>query len=179
MKQPAPKHRKVKVALHNFIPITENGILFKHLVCLTLDKQMNIYVNETYRYLSHSNSRDRLVLLERLEEYDLRKEYQNILNINVDDISYDEKSINELRKLWKILIDNNVFEFDWNDDFDIFKTNWISVFKSKSNNLLLRQIEKIDKVINYVWEFQNYSSGDHGYYIEMEYKDYIKSIDNQ
>ena len=75
-----PNYDKIKKSLIEFNPESKQLQFFKHIVYKTLDNEINANVSQTYTYLRNFNSSDEDYLKSKLEEYEVRREYQDLLN---------------------------------------------------------------------------------------------------
>lgn len=152
-----PNYNKIKKALLEFQPNDKLTEFFKHLIYKTLDNDINANIAQTYTYLKSFDSDDEKFLLDKLDEYYLRKDYQNIIKINVkkfeDDLKYANIDLEELNRiLIKYDVDSFLF-FVGNYDNDYVK-KWFDIIKSNAKKFLNKQ----DKIIKEVIEDLNYSS---------------------
>lgn len=157
-----PNYNKIKKSLIDFNPISKQLIFFKHLIYKTLDNEINANIAQTYTYLRSFNSQDEKYLKSKLEDYDLRKEYKNLLNFNIskfkNDIKLNKINFNDLNKE---LIRNNVddfLDFLYEKNIDKYIDNWFKIIKSNINKLLKKQNKIIKEVIEDINNLNNYST---------------------
>lgn len=175
-----PNYNNIKKSLIEFNPKNKQLEFFKHLMYRTLDNEINANVAQTYTYLRSFNSSDEDFLKERLEEYEIRKEYKNLLNFNISKFKSDITSNNiNFDEFNEILIKNGVHKFlDFlNRKISIEKyiDSWFKIILSNIKKLLRKQeniikevIEDIDKLNNYSTEYPLNEK------IILTYTDYLK-----
>jgi hypothetical protein len=158
-------YNKIKKSLLEFQPKNKQLEFFKHLIYKTLDNEINANVSQTYIYLRSFNSSDENILRKKLEEYDIRKEYQILLNFNVSKFKSDVISNNiNFNDFNNILLKNGVGNFlDFlNKEISIDKyiDSWFKIIISnikklikKQENIIKEVIEDIDKSNNYTSEY--------------------------
>lgn len=158
-----PNYNKIKKSLLIFNPKTKPLDFFKHLLYKTLDNEINANVAQTYTYLRNFNSIDSNLLKNELEKYSLRKEYNDILNFNINKLINDI-SIDELQELNDIFIKHNVndfFPFINNiEPIEKYIKNWFKIITSNVKKLLKKQENIIKEVIEDINDINNYSSDD-------------------
>jgi hypothetical protein len=154
-----PKYDKIKKSLINFSPKTPGGEFLTHVIYKTLDNEINAIVSQTYTYLKKYNTSDVEFLKRKLNEYQVRKDYIDIINFNVNkllsDISSNKILLDELQRLNKILITNDAndfFNFIDGTDVNMWVKLWFKIIKGKSRKLLIKQ----EKIIKEVIEDNNY-----------------------
>lgn len=77
-----------------------------------MDNEVNSNVSQTYTYLRSFNSSDENYLKSKLEEYEIRKEYKNLLNFNISKFKSDIRLNNiDFEEFNEILIKNGVDDF--------------------------------------------------------------------
>jgi gas vesicle protein len=165
-----PNYNKIKNSLLEFNPKNKQLKFFKHIVYKILDNEINANIDQTYTYLISFNSFDEQYLKIKLEEYELRKEYKDLLDFNVSKFKNDIK-INKIdfKEFNEILIKNKVNDFlDFINEknTDKYIDCWFKIIKSNIKKLLKKQDNIIKEVIE---DFNNYST---------EYKIDEKSIIN-
>jgi hypothetical protein len=160
-----PNYNKIKKSLIEFQPNNKQLEFFKHLIYKTLDNEINANVSQTYTYLRSFNSSNENFLKEKLEEYDIRKEYKNLLNFNISKFKSDLISNNiNFDEFNSILLKNGVGSFlDFlNKEISIEKyiDNWFKIIISnikkifkKQENIIKEVIEDIDRLNNYTSEY--------------------------
>ena len=153
---------KIKKSLIEFNPESKQLQFFKHIIYKTLDNEINANVSQTYTYLRNFNSSDEDYLRSRLEEYDMRREYQDLLNFNISKFKNDIK-INNINfdKFNKILTNNgvdNFLDFIYERNVDKYIDNWFKIIKSNIKKLLKKQDIIIKEVIEDINKLDNYSS---------------------
>lgn len=159
-----PNYNKIKKSLIEFKPDSKQLEFFKHLIYKTLDNEVNANVSQTYTYLRSFDSSDENYLKSKLDEYEVRKEYQDLLNFNISKFKSDLK-LNKINfiKFNEILIKNGVGDFlDFINEgnIDRYIDNWFKIIKSnikkllnKQDNIIREVIEDIDKLNNYTSEY--------------------------
>jgi hypothetical protein len=157
-----PNYNKIKKSLIYFNPISKQLQFFKHLIYKILDNEINANVSQTYTYLRSFNSSDEDYLKSKLEEYEVRKEYKNLLNFSIVKFKTDIKTNNiNFDEFNKILIDNGVDEFlDFINEKNIDKyiDNWFKIINSNIKKLLKKQDIIIKEVIEDIKKMDNYST---------------------
>jgi hypothetical protein len=157
-----PNYNKITKSLIDFNPDSKQLQFFKHLIYKTLDKEVNAVVSQTYTYLRSFNSSDENYLKSKLEEYEIRKEYQNLLNFNISKFKSDLKSNNiDFREFNEILIKNGVddfLDFIYERNIDRYIDNWFKIIKSNIKRLLKKQVVIIKEVIEDIDKLNNYTS---------------------
>jgi len=174
-----PNYNNIKKSLIEFNPTSKQLKFFKHLIYKTIDNEINANVSQTYTYLRSFNSSDVNFLKKQLDEYEIRKEYQNLLKFNISDFKEDIKSNNiDFNEFNKILLSNNVGDFlDFlnQKDLDKYIDNWFKIITSNIKKLLRKQNNIIKEVIEDIDKFNNYSSE---YPVSekaiLNYNDYLK-----
>lgn len=154
-----PNYNKIKRSLIEFKPKSNELEFFKHLLYKTLDNEVNANVNQTYTYLRSFDTSDRNFLIKKLEDYDVRKEYEKLLKFNVSKFKFDVKSkkIN-FDEFNSILNKNEVDTFlDFINEKNIEKyiDSWFKIIKSNIKKLLKKQENIINEVIE---DFNNYNN---------------------
>jgi len=157
-----PNYDKIKKSLIDFNPESKQLQFFKHIVYKTLDNEINANVSQTYTYLRNFNSSDEDYLKSKLEEYEVRREYQDLLNFNISKFKNDIKINNvNFDKFNKILTNNGVddfLDFIYERDVDKYIDNWFKIIKSNIKKLLKKQDNIIKEVIEDINKSDNYSS---------------------
>lgn len=155
-------YNKIKKSLIEFNPYCKQLQFFKHVIYKTLDNEVNAVVSQTYTYLRGFNSFDEDYLKSKLEEYGVRKEYQDLLNFNVskfkDDIKLNKIDFTEFNE---ILIKNgvdNFLDFIYERSIDKYIDNWFKIIKSNIKKLLNKQDNVIKEVIEDIDKLNKYSS---------------------
>ena len=138
-----PNYNKIKKSLIDFDPKSKQLQFFKHIIYKTLDNEVNANVSQTYTYLRSFNSDNDDYLRSKLEEYEIRKEYQNLLNFNISKFKSDIKLNNiDFREFNEILIKNGVddfLDFIYERNIDRYIDNWFKIIKSNIKKLLKKQ----------------------------------------
>jgi len=157
-----PNYDKIKKSLIDFNPESKQLQFFKHIVYKTLDNEINANVSQTYTYLRNFNSSDEDYLNSKLEEYEVRREYQDLLNFNISKFKNDIKINNvNFDEFNKILINNGVddfLDFIYERNVDKYIDNWFKIIKSNIKKLLKKQDNIIKEVIEDINKLDNYSS---------------------
>jgi hypothetical protein len=157
-----PNYDKIKKSLIDFNPESKQLQFFKHIVYKTLDNEINANVSQTYTYLRNFNSSDEDYLKSKLEEYEVRREYQDLLNFNISKFKNDIKINNvNFDEFNKILINNGVddfLDFIYEINVDKYIDNWFKIIKSNIKKLLKKQDNIIKDVIEDINKLDNYSS---------------------
>jgi hypothetical protein len=157
-----PNYDKIKKSLIEFNPESKQLQFFKHIIYKTLDNEINANVSQTYTYLRNFNSSDEDYLRSKLEEYEMRREYQDLLNFNISKFQNDIKINNvNFDKFNKILINNGVddfLDFIYERNVDKYIDNWFKIIKSNIKKLLKKQDIIIKEVIEDINKLDNYSS---------------------
>jgi len=157
-----PNYDKIKKSLIDFNPESKQLQFFKHIVYKTLDNEINANVSQTYTYLRNFNSSDEDYLKSKLEEYEVRREYQDLLNFNISKFKNDIKINNvNFDEFNKILINNGVddfLDFIYERNVDKYIDNWFKIIKSNIKKLLKKQDNIIKEVIEDINKLDNYSS---------------------
>lgn len=171
-----PKYNNIKKALIKFNPTSIPLSSFKHLIYKTLDNEINAKISQTYTYLKNFNSLDENILKNKLDEYYIRKEYLDILSLDIKKIISDlSNNTQELYLLNNYFIDENVQDFFpfilKIDDIDVYINNWMKIIKNNAKKLIKKQ----DNIIKEVIEDLNYSTKyDISESTIMNYNEYIK-----
>jgi hypothetical protein len=157
-----PNYDKIKKSLIEFNPVSKQLQFFKHIIYKTLDNEINANVSQTYTYLRNFNSSDEYYLRSKLEEYEVRREYQDLLNFNISKFKNDIKINNvNFDEFNKILIDNGVvdfLDFIYERNVDKYIDNWFKIIRSNIKKLLKKQDNIIKEVIEDINRLDNYSS---------------------
>lgn len=157
-----PNYDKIKKSLIEFNPESKQLQFFKHIIYKTLDNEINANVSQTYTYLRNFNSSDEDYLRSKLEEYEMRREYQDLLNFNISKFKNDIKINNvNFDKFNKILANNGVddfLDFIYERNVDKYIDNWFKIIKSNIKKLLKKQDIIIKEVIEDINKLDNYSS---------------------
>jgi hypothetical protein len=157
-----PNYDKIKKSLIDFNPESKQLQFFKHIVYKTLDNEINANVSQTYTYLRNFNSSDEDYLNSKLEEYEVRREYQDLLNFNISKFKNDIKINNvNFDEFNKILINNGVddfLDFIYERNVDKYIDNWFKIIKSNIKKLLKKQDNIIKELIEDINKLDNYSS---------------------
>ena len=174
-----PNYNKIKKSLIEFEPKNKQLEFFKHLIYKTLDNEINANISQTYTYLRSFNSSNEELLNIKLEDYEVRKEYINLLNFNVSKFKNDLILNNiDFKEFNDILIKNGVGDFlDFINEKNINKyiNSWFKIIKSNIEKLLKKQSNIIKEVIEDIDKMNNYSS-DYpvNEKIILNYNDYLK-----
>ena len=157
-----PNYNKIKKSLIDFDPKSKQLQFFKHIIYKTLDNEVNDNVSQTYTYLRSFNSDNDDYLRSKLEEYEIRKEYQNLLNFNISKFKSDIKLNNiDFREFNEILVKNGVddfLDFIYERNIDRYIDNWFKIIKSNIKKLLKKQDNIIKEVIEDINKLNNYTS---------------------
>jgi hypothetical protein len=157
-----PNYNKIKKSLIEFNPDSKQLQFFKHLIYKTLDNEVNAVVSQTYTYLRSFNSDNDDYLISKLEEYEVRKEYQNLLNFNIPKFKTDIKLNNvDFKEFNEIFIKNGVddfLDFIYERNIDRYIDNWFKIIKSNIKKLLKKQDNIIKEVIEDIDKLNNYTS---------------------
>ena len=157
-----PNYNKIKKSLIDFDPKSKQLQFFKHIIYKTLDNEVNANVSQTYTYLRSFNSDNDDYLRSKLEEYEIRKEYQNLLNFNISKFKSDIKLNNiDFREFNEILVKNGVddfLDFIYERNIDRYIDNWFKIIKSNIKKLLKKQDNIIKEVIEDINKLNNYTS---------------------
>ena len=157
-----PNYNKIKKSLIEFDPDSKQLQFFKHLIYKTLDNEINANISQTYTYLRSFNSDNDDYLRSKLEEYEIRKEYENLLNFNISKFKGDIKLNNiDFREFNEILIKNGVddfLDFIYERNIDRYIDNWFKIIKSNIKKLLKKQDNIIKEVIEDINKLNNYTS---------------------
>lgn len=158
-----PNYNNIKKSLIEFNPKNKQLEFFKHLIYRTLDNEINANVAQTYTYLRSFNSSDENLLKLKLGEYEIRKEYENLLNFNISKFKYDIISNNiNFDEFNEILIKNGVDKFlDFigkNISIDKYIDSWFKIIMSNIKKILKKQENIINEVIEDIDKLNNYSS---------------------
>lgn len=157
-----PNYNKIKKSLIDFDPKSKQLQFFKHIIYKTLDNEVNANVSQTYTYLRSFNSDNDDYLRSKLEEYEIRKEYQNLLNFNISKFKSDIKLNNiDFREFNEILIKNGIddfLDFIYERNIDRYIDNWFKIIKSNIKKLLKKQDNIIKEVIEDINKLNNHTS---------------------
>ena len=157
-----PNYNRIKKSLVEFNPESRQLQFFKHIIYKTLDNEINANVSQTYTYLRSFNSSDEEFLKKMLESYQLRKEYQDLLNFNISKFKEDIKSKSiDFKEFNQILIKNGVdgfLDFLYEKNTDKYIDNWFKIIKSNIKKLIKKQDGIIKEVIEDIDLLNNYSS---------------------
>lgn len=159
-----PNYNKIKRALIEFKPNSIPLNIFHNLIYKTLDNEINANVAQTYTYLRSFNSIDENLLKSKLENYEVRKKYKEILDIKIDklllDINNNHKD--ELIKFNNILIKNQVqifFPFILKvENTEYYIKKWYKIFVSNTKKLFKKQDTIIKEVIEDIEYLSTYST---------------------
>lgn len=157
-----PNYNKVKKSLIDFDPKSKQLQFFKHIIYKTLDNEVNANVSQTYTYLRSFNSSDENYLKSKLEEYEIRKEYKNLLNFNISKFKSDIRLNNiDFEEFNEILIKNGVddfLDFIYERDIDRYIDNWFKIINANIRKLIKKQDNIIKEVIEDINKLNNYTS---------------------
>ena len=158
-----PNYNKIKKSLIEFNPNNKQLDFFKHIIYKTIDNEINAVVSQTYTYLRSFDSNNELFLKEKLEDYNVRQEYKNLLDFNISKFKSDLISNNiNFNTFNSILLKNGVGNFlDFiNKDVSVEKyvDYWFKIIKSNINKLLKKQEIVIKEVIEDINNLENYST---------------------
>lgn len=157
-----PNYNKIKKSLIEFDPKSRQLQFFKHLIYKTLDNEVNTNVSQTYTYLRDFDSSDEDYLRLKLEEYEIRKEYKNLLDFNISKFKNDVKLNNiDFIEFNEILIKNKVnyfLDFIYESNIDRYIDNWFKIINSNIKKLLKKQDNIIKEVIEDNNKLDNYTS---------------------
>ncbi len=131
-----------------------------------MDNEINANVSQTYTYLKSFDTDNEQLLKDRLEEYEIRKEYKELLEFNIgkfkEDLINNEIHLDEFNN---ILIKNGIGDFGDFIDFvrnkksdDRYIDSWFKIIKSNINKLLAKQDNIIKEVIEDINQMNNYTS---------------------
>jgi len=158
-----PNYDKIKKSLIEYNPDNKPFQFFKHLIYKTLDNEINANVAQTYTYLRSFISSDKDFLKIKLEEYEVRKEYKNLLKFNISKFKEDVK-INRLdfTEFNNLLLKNGVGSFldfiNYKIESDKYIDYWFKIIISNINKLLKKQDQIINEVIEDINKFNNYTT---------------------
>jgi hypothetical protein len=158
-----PNYNNIKKSLIEFVPKNKQLEFFKHLIYKTLDNEINANVAQTYTYLRSFNSSDENFLKVKLEEYEIRKEYKDLLNFNISkfksDIILNNINFDDFNS---ILLKNDVHKFlDFlNKKISVEKyiDSWFKIIISNIKKILRKQENIIKEVIKDIDKLNNYST---------------------
>jgi len=158
-----PNYNNIKKSLIEFVPKNKQLEFFKHLIYKTLDNEINANVAQTYTYLRSFNSLDENFLKVKLEEYEIRKEYKDLLNFNISkfksDIILNNINFDDFNS---ILLKNDVHKFlDFlNKKISVEKyiDSWFKIIISNIKKMLRKQENIIKEVIKDIDKLNNYST---------------------
>jgi hypothetical protein len=156
-----PNYNKIKKSLIEFKPKNKQLEFFKHLIYKTLDNEVNANVSQTYTYLRSFNSSDFNFLKDKLDGYDIRKEYVSLLSFNISKFKSDINSNNiDFIEFNEILLKNGVGEFlDFlNKPIEKYIDCWFKIILSNIRKLLKKQNNVIKEVIEDISKLDNYTS---------------------
>lgn len=157
-----PNYNKVKKSLIDFNPKSKQLQFFKHIIYKTLDNEVNANVSQTYTYLRSFDSSDENYLKSKLEEYEIRKEYKNLLNFNISKFKSDIGLNNiDFEEFNEILIKNGVddfLDFIYERDIDRYIDNWFKIINANIRKLIKKQDNIIKEVIEDINKLNNYTS---------------------
>lgn len=158
---------------------------FEHVIYKTLDNEINANVAQTYQYLMSFKSKNESFLKQKLKDYNIRKEYENILSVfTVERLSkdldeFELKIFNDLcikegvNKFYKFIKEITTKE---NKDNDI--KHWVKLVQNNISKLLKKQNRLILEVIKDIEYFEN-NSYTTDYKIDestiLNYKEYLNS----
>lgn len=174
-----PNYNKIKKSLIEFNPSSKQLQFFKHIIYKSLDNEINANISQTYTYLRSFNSSDKDYLTSKLEKYEMRNEYQNLLKFNISKFKNDIKLNNiDFKEFNETMIKNevdNFLDFIHEKNIDKYIDDWFKIIKSNIKKLLKKQDNIIKEVIEDIDKLNNYSSE----YIVNEkiilnYKNYLK-----
>jgi len=159
----SPNYNKIKKSLIEFKPQNKQLEFFKHLIYKTLDNEINANVSQTYTYLRSFNTSDERLLKDKLEEYDIRKEYKDLLDFNISKFKSDLISNNiNFTEFNKVLLKNGVGDFlDFiNKEISIDKyiDSWFKIILSNINKFLKKQENIVKEVIEDLDNLDKFSS---------------------
>jgi hypothetical protein len=158
-----PNYNKIKKSVIEFNPESKQLQFFKHIIYKTLDNEINANVAQTYTYLRSFNTNDDILLKDELKNYEVRIEYNNLLEFDVNKFKNDIKnnSIN-FEEFNNILLRNDVGNFldfiNYNLSTDKYIDCWFKIIYSNIKKLLEKQTNIIKEVIEDINKLNNYSS---------------------
>lgn len=155
-KKDYPTYWNIKKSIINFKPKTKVCELIIQCIYKTLDNEINANVAQTYVYLSQLGIMSKNNYISNLKQYSEWIEYNNILNLDKNNIKskVDSKEIEELNN---ILLKNNVKTIKF-FDIDKWFNFWFRIFEKKSIFYLKKSERIIDEVIKKYKHFENYST---------------------
>jgi len=158
-----PNYNKIKKSLLEYHPKNKQLEFFKHIIYKTLDNEINANVSQTYTYLRSFNSSDVNFLKEKLKDYDIRKEYENLLDFNILKFKSDILSNNiDFNEFNEILLKNGVGEFldflNKKISIENYIDSWFKIILSNIKKLLKKQDNIIKEVIEDLDKFNNYTT---------------------
>src|ERR1035437_1799183 len=157
-----PNYNKIKKSLVEFNPSSKQLQFFKHIIYKTLDNEINANIAQTYTYLRGFNSDNIELLRSKLEDYDIRKEYKNLLEFNVLKFKKDiQKNNIDFENFNEILFKNGAGDFlDFinTKNTDKYIDSWFKLINSNIKKLLKKQDNIIKEVIEDIDNMNNYSS---------------------
>ena len=172
-----PKYNNIKNVLRKFESFSKTKEM--KFICdvfyKTLDNEVNANVAQTYIYVYSDGRCSKIDALNRLNQWDTYKFYDNIKNI---DLNILEQKLNKTEvEVFNILLEkNNVRTITFNDVKSWLKY-WFKIFKRKSD-IFLKNSERILKEVEEDWKkFESYANNE---YIpkESDYSLYVKKYNN-
>lgn len=170
-----PKYWDIKRSLMEFVPKTISCEMIIHCIYKTLDNEINANVAQTYVYLDGFEFMSKPDYLNKLKEYSEWVEYNNILNLNKNNVK-SKIDINEIKELNTILLKNGVKTvktFDINKWFDF----WFNIFEKKSHLYLKNSQRIIDEVIKKYKYWEKYVNNEYDSSKIIDYSPYISNFE--
>ena len=151
-----PKYNRIKLSLREFKyqPISKAMEFITDVFYKTLDNEINANVAQTYIYVKSDGRCSEIEALNRLNEWETYKFYNNIKNIKLD-ILENKLSKGEVNLFNSLLIKNGVKTIS-SDNISNWLRYWFKIFNRKAE-IFLNNSERILKEIEEDWiKFESY-----------------------
>lgn len=173
-----PKYNRIKLTLREFKdqPISKAMEFITDVFYKTLDNEINANVAQTYIYVKSDGRCSEIEALNRLNEWETYKFYNNIKNIKLD-ILESKLSKDEVNLFNSLLVKNGVKTIS-SDNISNWLRYWFKIFNRKAE-IFLNNSERILKEIEEDWiKFENYTTSIPGYPKVIDYTPYLKKFDD-
>lgn len=172
-----PKYNRIKLSLREFKdqPISKAMEFITDIFYKTLDNEINANVAQTYIYVKSDGRCSEIEALNRLNDWETYKFYNNIKNIKLDTLE-DKLLKDEVNLFNSLLIKNGVKTIT--SDISNWLRYWFKIFNRKAD-IFLNNSERILKEIEEDWnKFENYTTSIPGYPKIIDYTPYLKKFDD-
>ena len=174
-----PRYNKIKISLREFKyqPISKAMDFITDVFYKTLDNEINANVAQTYIYVKSDGRCSEIESLNRLNEWETYKFYNNIKNIKLD-VLESKLSKNEVDTFNSLLIKNEVKTIS-SDNISSWLRYWFKIFNRKSN-IFLNNSKRVLKEIEEDWKkFESYATSiPNDSSKVIDYTPYLKNFDD-